>query len=184
MTKPVPKVLLVHTADTLLGGTVHRVPVSELQKSDASLGPDDTVLEAARILERTSGSPILIRQAGTPVGVLTEEDIIAKVLAQGDDPRRVSVRDVMEAGRLSREGDALLVEDDGAAINPLRDAEPLNRLSHELEDLPVSRQLSIPGQCEECETEQQYLFDFEGLVLCEDCLGSREAAPGEEPEVV
>ncbi len=162
---------------------MHRVPVAELQESDASLAPDDTVIEAARLLERNAGSPILIRQAGIPVGVLTEEDIVAKVLARGDDPRRVSVREIMEAGRLSREGDALLVEDDGAVINPLHDAEPLNRLSHEIQGVPVSRQMNIPGQCEECETEQEYLFDFEGLVLCEDCLGSREAAPGEEPEV-
>lgn len=170
-------------ADTSLGGALHRVPVAEFDGSDESIGPDDTVLEAAKLMERHARGPLLIRQAGTPVGVVTEEDIVKKVLAQGQDPRHVTVRDIMEAGRLSREGDTLLVEDDGALINPLHDAQPLSRMIDEMNDLPTSRELNIPGQCEECETEQEFLYDFEGLVLCEDCLGFHEAGPGHQPEV-
>lgn len=129
--------------------------------------------QAAVALERNNRNPIFVQSHGRPVGILTEDDIVAKVLATGQDPRTVSVGDIMEAGAVSGDGRALLVEDVWDVTSPLHHAEPISKMV----DLEPRRghELAQRGQCEECETDQEFLYELEGMVLCEDCFESHEA---------
>lgn len=50
---------------------------------------------AARMNARNVGSLIVINELGKPVGIVTDRDLAIKVLAQGLDPFRTLVGDVM-----------------------------------------------------------------------------------------
>lgn len=58
--------------------------------------PDETALAAAqRLLQRNVGSLVVVDADGRPVGLLTDRDLVTRVMAEGADPARVAVRAVM-----------------------------------------------------------------------------------------
>jgi len=58
--------------------------------------PEETVQAAARrMLERKVGTLVILDQAKRPVGLLTDRDLVLRVLALGQDPRQTSVGEVM-----------------------------------------------------------------------------------------
>jgi CBS domain-containing protein len=65
----------------------------------ASIAPDATVLDAAhRMNERRIGSLLVLEsgaEGGALVGIVTERDLLQRVLAAGRDPARTPVREVM-----------------------------------------------------------------------------------------
>jgi CBS domain-containing protein len=58
------------------------------------LGPDDTVLEAARHMREENVGSIVVQEEDEPVGILTDRDIAVEVLARGLDPS-TPLHDVM-----------------------------------------------------------------------------------------
>jgi CBS domain-containing protein len=60
--------------------------------------PGESVLEAARRMrERRVGTLVILDDAGKPVALVTDRDLVLRVLAAGGDPRAVSVGEVMTA---------------------------------------------------------------------------------------
>ncbi len=67
------------------------------RKGDAvvSIAPTDTVLRAAQLMnERTFGS-LIVLDGDVVAGIVTERDILRRVVAAGLPPDRTPVRDVM-----------------------------------------------------------------------------------------
>ena len=64
---------------------------------DVDLGQrDESACEAARRMqERGVGTLLVLDEARTPVGLVTDRDLALRVVALGRDPRRVTVREVM-----------------------------------------------------------------------------------------
>lgn len=61
-----------------------------------SLGPDATVHEAACVMTRANcGSVLVIDAASTMVGIVTERDLMTRVLAKAMDPSTTKVSAVM-----------------------------------------------------------------------------------------
>ena len=61
-----------------------------------SLGPAATVYEAACVMTRANcGSVLIIDAAGTLLGILTERDLMTRVLAKALDPAKTAVPGVM-----------------------------------------------------------------------------------------
>ncbi|EHR69107.1 putative signal-transduction protein containing cAMP-binding and CBS domains [Burkholderiales bacterium JOSHI_001] len=61
-----------------------------------SLGPDATVHEAACVMTRANcGSVLIINAASAMVGILTERDLMTRVLAKALDPATTKVSAVM-----------------------------------------------------------------------------------------
>lgn len=57
---------------------------------------EETVLDAARRMrERRVGTLVVVDGVGRPVGLVTDRDLAVRVLADGRDPRRTSVAEVM-----------------------------------------------------------------------------------------
>jgi CBS domain-containing protein len=57
---------------------------------------DENVEAAAhRMKERSVGTLIVLGQAEEPVGILTDRDIVVRVIAEGKSPHHTRVRDVM-----------------------------------------------------------------------------------------
>jgi CBS domain-containing protein len=60
------------------------------------LGPQATVREAAGVMTRANcGSVLIMEPPDILLGILTERDLMTRVLARGVDPERTPVTDVM-----------------------------------------------------------------------------------------
>lgn len=60
--------------------------------------PESTVVEAAQLMKDQDIGPILVvdnEQSKTLVGIVTDRDIVLKVVADGQDPNTVKVADAM-----------------------------------------------------------------------------------------
>ncbi len=61
-----------------------------------TVSPDTSVKEIARIMSsRDIGSVIVVDDKGEIVGIITERDLIKRVLAPGLDPEKTLARDIM-----------------------------------------------------------------------------------------
>jgi CBS domain-containing protein len=61
------------------------------------IDPDRTVLDAAKRMASKKIGGLVVAQFGRPIGLLTERDILWKVTAKEENPRKVLVRDVMSS---------------------------------------------------------------------------------------
>jgi hypothetical protein len=146
---------------------MHFVTLGSLGLHDHGPAPEDSALEAAYAIQRNDRNPVIVERDGRAVGLVSEDDIIAKVLLPWLDPRKILVRDIMEVGRITADGQRLELADSPSTSSPIRPGllidEPL------MVDASPMRGLAA-GQCEECETDQDHLVEIEGFLLCEDCL--------------
>jgi CBS domain-containing protein len=69
------------------------------------LSPDASCVEAASLMRDENIGSIIVAEDGRPLGVVTDRDLVTRVIATGGDPRRTSVRDVMSAEPLFVSGD-------------------------------------------------------------------------------
>ena len=69
-------------------------PVS--QKHVVSIGPNASVRDAAGVMTRANcGSVLVMEPPATLLGIVTERDLMTRVLARGVDPERTTVREIM-----------------------------------------------------------------------------------------
>ena len=61
----------------------------------ATIGKDNMVIDAAKIMKENSCGSIIIVEDQRPIGILTETDLLKKVVAEGKHPSETPVRDVM-----------------------------------------------------------------------------------------
>lgn len=57
--------------------------------------PDETVQTAAQYMAQRQVGALVITEGTTPVGIVTDRDLVIRVLATGDDPRSMTLRTVM-----------------------------------------------------------------------------------------
>jgi CBS domain-containing protein len=61
-----------------------------------TIRPDESVLRAARLMDENNiGSLIVVDENGSLLGIVTERDIVRKVVAKGLDPSKVKVKEIM-----------------------------------------------------------------------------------------
>ncbi len=74
---------------------INAVKVSDLMTQAAVTdAPDDTLAEAAAKMRSQQTGSLLIMEGDTLAGIVTERDLL-KVVGAGQDPKNVSLRDVM-----------------------------------------------------------------------------------------
>jgi CBS domain-containing protein len=61
----------------------------------ASLPVDRSAREASELMSRAEVGSILVFAEGNPVGIVTERDIVRKIVAEGIDASKILVADVM-----------------------------------------------------------------------------------------
>ncbi len=71
--------------------------------------PDDTLAEAAGKMWRQQTGSLLVMEDGKMIGIATERDVL-RVVAQGHDPKKVNLRDVMTQDVLTIRADTTLKE--------------------------------------------------------------------------
>lgn len=69
--------------------------VREHMTSDVvSIAPGTGVVDAARAMIQQEKGPLPIAEGDRPVGIVTDRDLVAHVVAEGRDPNSVTVDDV------------------------------------------------------------------------------------------
>ena len=59
------------------------------------MGPLATVIDAVNVMNDHHVGSVLVVEAGHPVGIFSERDVLVRVVAATRDPRQTLVRDVM-----------------------------------------------------------------------------------------
>lgn len=86
--------------------------VSDIMTKDVihTTSEDTFVIDAARKMKHAGRGCLIIANKGTPVGILTERDLVQRVMAEGKDPEVTKVSQVMSRPLISVSRDALVVD--------------------------------------------------------------------------
>ncbi|MEF8879051.1 MAG: CBS domain-containing protein [Candidatus Thermoplasmatota archaeon] len=178
------------------------VIVKEAMKTNlAVVDPSVSVIESAKIMkDRNIGSVIIVKNKH-PMGIITESDILKKVVAEGKKPDEVRVGNIMSSPLLIADPyisleDAmkkmskcnitrLPVMENGELIgiitqkDILRISPVLHEISQQWYDITARdetfyRKQIFSGKCEDCGTLFGKLKNVDGRLLCEDCIDALE----------
>jgi CBS domain-containing protein len=170
-----------------------------MTRSLVSMDPEDTVTEAARLMDRKRIHSILIGHGNELSGIITDLDIISRVVSKGLDPSKVKVREVMTSPLVSIGEDAaieecakkmrengvrrLIVESDDGKVGMIAESD-IVRVTPELHFLIRERsqleagltstapeKVVLSGYCEMCGNYSSQLRNVDSKWLCEDCRG-------------
>src|ERR687889_1371264 len=111
----------------------------QMVASVVSLEPGTSVVDAAKRMIQQEKGPLPIVEGERPIGIVTDRDIIAHVVAEGRDPTKMTVEDIAsqelvtigpeqdinEARRLmdQHELDRILVVEDGRLVGIISEAD-------------------------------------------------------------
>lgn len=157
--------------------------------------PDLSILEAARLMRARNIGSLIVQEGTRPVGILTERDLVGKMVAEGRDPGATRVRelmssplltippdmDVFEAARaMARHHVRRLPVQSGAKLLGIVTERDILEVSPDL--IEVTRALPSPtedggapeddgfmSKCEACSNLSDGLRGVDGLLLCDDC---------------
>ena len=163
-----------------------------------TMPPDATVFEVAESMNKMDIGSIIITEQDRPLGIITESDIVRRVIAEKREPQNTVAREVMtspiihvepgtaltEAMRVMAKSNirrvAVLKNNSLAGIITSRD---LLRWSPELIDILVESlrlrsegakveeedDITYGGECDSCGEYSTDLIEEDGEYLCESC---------------
>lgn len=155
--------------------------------------PDLSVLDAARLMKERNIGSLIVEDGARPVGILTERDLVGKVVAEGLDPKVTRVRelmssplltippemDVLEAAQvMARHHVRRLPVLNGSMLLGIVSERDILEVSPDL--IEITRALGPPAgeeeaeeqflsKCEACNCLTDGLRTSDGMLLCEDC---------------
>ncbi len=88
-----------------------------LRRPVKTLPPDATCQEAAAVMRDENIGAIVVAEEHRPLGVVTDRDLVVRVMAPGENAARVLVRDVMTGEPIFVSGERSLEQ----AITAMRD---------------------------------------------------------------
>jgi len=171
--------------------TVHDAMTSSVITAD----PKTTVVDAAVLMSRFKIGSIVVASETEPEGLITESDIIEKVVSKNILASDITIGQVMtknliiidpgselnQAARLMAKNNIrrLPVVNNGILVGILTSTDVL-MVSPELTELLVENarmenqgylntERSVPGVCELCGNYVEYLDVYDGKFLCEEC---------------
>jgi len=158
--------------------------------------PMISVLEAAQLMKKHKIGNVIVVEHKQPIGILTESDILKKIVAENKKPAEILVDDVMSTPVIVIEPylsleDAiktmgkcnirrLPVIENGELVGVItmkdisRISPILHEISREWQDIKVKDEVHIrsqifSGKCEDCSILSTQLKNVDGRLLCEDC---------------
>ena len=81
-----------------------------MEKSVMAVELNTTARECAKVMAKRGVSSAVITQRGRPIGIVTERDLVSKVMAEAIEAEKVLVRDIMSTPLITISPDGLLKE--------------------------------------------------------------------------
>lgn len=172
--------------------------VKEAMKTNiAIVEPKISVLEAAKIMKNRKIGNVIVVENNQPVGILTESDIIKKVIAEGKQAKDVQIKEVMSTpiiviepystledamktmGKCNVRRLPVIEKDKLIGIITQKDISRMSPILHEISrewyditirDETYYKKQIFSGKCEDCGTLSANLKNIEGRLLCDDCI--------------
>jgi CBS domain-containing protein len=177
---------------------IREVIVKEAMKTNlAIVKPNTSILNAAKLMKKRKLGNVIVVEKKQPVGILTESDILKKIVAEGKNAKDVLVKDVMSTPVIvidpyvsleeamktmgkcnvrrlpvieNEELIGVITQKDISRISPI-----LHEISREWYDITVSdesylKKQIFSGKCEDCSILSANLKNVDGRLLCEDCV--------------
>lgn len=171
--------------------TVHDAMTSNV----LTVGPQTTVADAALLMTKYKIGSLIVKSNSEPEGLITESDIISKVVSKDVKASEITIGEVMsknlisihpgselnEAARIMAKSKIrrLPVVNNGALVGILTSSDVL-MVSPELTEILVENakmqnqgyitdQNPVSGICEACGNFMDDLIEVDGKYLCEDC---------------
>jgi CBS domain-containing protein len=156
-----------------------------------------TVLEAAQIMKQNKIGNVIISEISHPIGILTESDIIKKVVSEGINAQDVTVEEVMSSpiiiaepyislqealkimGKCNIRRLPIVENNELVGIITQRDisriSPALTEISHEWSNIDTKdeeylQSQTFSGKCEDCNILSTSLKNIDGRLLCEECI--------------
>ena len=174
------------------------VLVKEVMKTKPVIvQPFTTVLEAARIMKQNKIGNVIVSEINHPIGILTESDIIKKVVCEARNPQEVTVEEVMSTpiiiaepyislqealkimGKCNIRRLPIVENNELVGIITQRDISRLSPALTEIsqewssidsKDEKYLKSQTFSGKCEDCNILSTNLKNIDGRLLCEDCI--------------
>ena len=162
--------------------------------------PDMSAAEAGKKMVENQVGNIIIVKDGGPVGIVTESDMVAKVIARNVKPGSIKLEQLMSKPLITTKSnddihDAVLmmaqkkirrlpVIDSGALVGIITDTDVIqvsSEVNQILDNLIQMNRESVldrrdviltQGECEQCEEFSEDLRQEEGRLKCPRCRGS------------
>jgi CBS domain-containing protein len=173
------------------------LPVKEIMTREVCTAErDEPLLNASRKMIKFGVGSIVVVEDHRPVGIVTEKDILEKVVARNKVPSEVMLEEIMThplitikpttslreaANLMQRRGIRRLpVVDGGDLIGIVTDTDilsvslDLGEFMGLLKEKSFGYEEIMSGKCEKCGKFSEHLSDVNGLRLCEDCIESVE----------
>ncbi len=176
----------------------HNIPVKEVMTREVCTALlEDSLLNASRKMIEYGVGSIVVMENGKPVGIVTEKDMIEKVISRNKVPSEVLLKDIMtyplivispltslrEAAQIMlRKGIRRLpVVDNDKLVGIITDNDILSVSLDLIESSDIENYKMLLrentfaleeigfGKCEKCGKLTDSLVEIDGLKLCEDC---------------
>lgn len=165
-----------------------------------TISEEDTVQEAARLMDKNDvGCIIVIDKDGKAAGIITERDMITRVLSKNTMPSKIKAKKVMTSPLLTIDPDesltdaarkmsrlnvrrlgvmyrgslaGLISSKDILAVTPELVEIIQERAKIEKEPAPEEEEpapVALEGYCDHCGRWSEALKEIDGRLLCEEC---------------
>jgi len=174
------------------------VTVADIMSDNpAIISRKGSIMDAAREMKGESVGSLLIVEKGMPIGIVTERDIIHKVVAEGKSPQDILVEELMNAPLVTISPAASLedairlmglhqirrlpVVENGMLIGIATERDMLQvspmllDVARELAvinpegECPLGNHEELAGKCEGCGMLVNRLSEVDGHLFCESC---------------
>ena len=159
------------------------------------VGENDSAADAAGVMKKHRIGAIIVHGGESqPVGIVTERDLVYRVIAEGRSPSETRVKDVMSSPLMTVDPEASLEEamemmnennvrrlgvvyrgslegviSDKDIIRIMPTIIEIVRERSKIQSGDRSSGASVVGYCERCEMYTSNLRSVDGEFLCEDC---------------
>lgn len=171
-----------------------KVPVMEvMSRNPVTITKNETVSSAAATMKERDVSALIVVDGTKVTGILTDYDIVHKVVAKGMHPSEMKVSDIMTtpvvsihphtevqnaARKMSKEGiRRLVVADDSELKGIVTENDILKIWPGLIEITREMQRIGTPdlelekesGYCESCKVFSASLVELDGQLLCPEC---------------